>query len=376
MKSQEELRAGAESVPAKVEGGDFGEADGLLAPAFGLCFASARRPVCLPEIGAGRAGRSPQPTETFPWGDARRFNSYSAYFGRTFGGRVQKVAIDAGFTCPNRDGTAGVGGCTFCSNAAFTPSYCSPAKSVTQQIDEGIEFHRRRYSRAHAYLAYFQSFSNTYAPLDRLMQLYGEALAHPLVAGIVVGTRPDAIDGAKLDFFARLAQTKYVAVEYGIESCSDATLRAVNRGHDFACARRAVEATAARGLHTGAHFILGLPGDSRADLVAQTEIINSLPLDSIKFHQLQIFRGTPMEADYALHPGRYPAWNVDEYMDLMVEIVRRLRPGIIVERIAGEAPPRHLAANPWGLVRNEQLLTLFERRLAGRDTFQGELYKG
>ena len=312
--------------------------------------------------------------KTYIWGDSRRFNSYSGYFARTFGGRVQKVAVNAGFTCPNRDGSAGHGGCTFCDNAAFTPSYCDPAKSITRQIDEGIEFHRRRYRKAERYLAYFQSFSNTYAPVETLEKIYGEAVAHPAVTGIVVGTRPDVIDGQKLDLFARLARTKYVAIEYGIESCNDATLRMINRGHDFACARRAAQLTAARGLHTGAHFILGLPGEEAASLIDQTAIINTLPLSSIKFHQLQIFRNTPMEADHALHPERYPSWSVDEYLDLVVEIVRRLRPDIIVERIAGEAPPRHLVANPWGLIRNEQLMARFEQRLAGRGTFQGEAF--
>ena len=199
---------------------------------------------------------------TYPWGDTRRFNSYAGYFRRLFGCRVQKLSVDAGFTCPNRDGTIGKGGCTFCNNGAFTPSYCMPSKSVGQQVAEGIEFHRNRYRTARRYLVYFQSFSNTYAPLERLKTLYDEALAHPDVAGIVVGTRPDCVDERKLDWFASLARDRYVALEYGIESTFDATLRAVNRGHDFACARRAVEITAERGLAVGAHFILGLPGET------------------------------------------------------------------------------------------------------------------
>ena len=177
----------------------------------------------------------------YPWGDTRRFNSYAGYFRRLFGGRVQKLSVDAGFTCPNRDGRIGRGGCTFCNNGAFTPSYCNPAKSIRQQIDEGIAFHRWRYRGAQRYLVYFQSYSNTYAPLERLQTLYGEALSHPDVAGLIVGTRPDCVDDPTLDLLASLARDRYVAVEYGIESTFDATLRAVNRGHDFACARRAVE---------------------------------------------------------------------------------------------------------------------------------------
>lgn len=308
-------------------------------------------------------------------GDDRRFNSYSRYFGELFGGRVQKVAINAGFTCPNRDGTAGTGGCTFCNNEAFTPSYCLPSKSVTQQIDEGIEFHARRYRKAQRYLAYFQSFSNTYAPLDRLRQIYDEALAHPLVAGIVVGTRPDCVDEAKLDYFARLSSSRYVAIEYGIESTYDDTLRAINRGHDFETARRAVEMTAERGLHTGAHFILGFPGETDRMLMAQVDTINSLPLTTVKFHQLQIFRNTAMAADYERDPGRYPFRSMEAYIDFFIEILRRLRPSLVVERFAGEAPPRHRIGRDWGLVRNEELMARLEKRLEELDVRQGDLFR-
>lgn len=308
------------------------------------------------------------------WGDERPYNSYAGYFRRVFGGRVQKLSVDAGFTCPNRDGTVGTGGCTFCNNGAFTPSYCRPAKSITQQIEEGIEFHVRRYRTAGRYLAYFQSFSNTYAPLERLRELYGEALSHPLVAGIVVGTRPDCIDGDKLDYFAELARDKYVALEYGIESTDDATLRAVNRGHDFATARRAVEMTAARGLHAGAHFILGFPDDSDESLIARTEIINSLPLTSVKFHQLQVFRDTAMAREYDADPARFRFWEVGEYIDLVVEILRRLRPDIVVERFASEAPPRYHYGRNWGLIRNETLWSMLENRLRELGAYQGDRY--
>lgn len=312
----------------------------------------------------------------YPWGDERPFNSYSGYFKRLFGGRMQKLTVNAGFTCPNRDGRVGTGGCTFCNNEAFTPSYCTPAKSVTQQLEEGIEFHRNRYRTAQHYLAYFQSFSNTYAPLDQLRRIYDEALAHPLVAGLVIGTRPDCVDDAVLDYFAELARDRYVIIEYGIESCYDATLQAVNRGHDFACARRAVEATAARGIHTGAHLILGLPGESDEQMVAAADIINALPLDTVKFHQLQIFRDTPMAADWAAHPERYRFRTLDEYLDLFIRILQRLRPDLVVERFAGEAPPRYHCGPTWGLIRNEQLLARLERRLIEEGTYQSQLWDG
>ena len=311
---------------------------------------------------------------SYPWGDERRFNSYAAYFRRTFGHRMQKVTINAGFTCPNRDGKISTGGCTFCDNAAFTPSYCASTMSITQQIDEGVEFHRRRYRTAEQYLAYFQSFSNTYAPLERLRECYDEALSHPAVAGIVVGTRPDCVDEEKLDYFAELAHRKYVAIEYGVESCYDATLRRINRGHDFATARRAIEMTAERGIHCGAHFILGLPGESDQMLIEQVEQINSLPLTTVKFHQLQLFRGTALAREWDEHPERFRFWTIEEYIDLFVEILRRLRPDIVVERFAGEAPPRYHHTKGWGLGRNEQLLAMLDKRLEERGVHQGEIF--
>ena len=306
---------------------------------------------------------------------SRRFNSYAAYFRELMGGRVQKLSINAALGCPNRDGRISTGGCTFCINEAFTPSYCDPAKSITQQIDEGIEFHTRRYRTAEGYLAYFQSYSNTYAPVERLRELYSEALAHPQVKGIIVGTRPDCVDREKLDLLAELAREKYVAVEYGIESCYDATLARINRGHDFACARRAVEMTAERGLHCGAHFILGLPGESEQMLIDQVERINRLPLTTIKFHQLQLFRSTAMAAEYDAHPERFRFWSIEEYLELFVEILRRLRPDIVVERFAGEAPPRYHHTKGWGLIRNEELLAKLDKILERRNAYQGEIFE-
>lgn len=310
----------------------------------------------------------------YAWGDDRRFNSYSGYFKRTFGARVQKVAVNAGFTCPNRDGKISTGGCTFCNNGAFTPSYCLPAKSVTQQIDEGIEFHVNRYRTATKYLAYFQSFSNTYAPLEHLQRLYNEALSHPQIAGVIIGTRPDCVDVEKLDYFAELAKMHYVAIEYGVESTYDDTLRAVNRGHDFAAARWAIEQSAARGLHVGAHFVLGLPDESDEMLLRQIETINTLPLTTIKFHQLQVFKDTAMAAQYDTCPEMFRFWEVDEYIDLFVEMLRRLRADIVVERFASEAPPRYHYGRNWGLIRNETLLARLENRLKELNAHQGEFF--
>ena len=310
----------------------------------------------------------------YPWGDNRPFNSYSGHFKKIFGKRIQKLTVNAGFTCPNRDGTAGYGGCSFCNNEAFTPSYCNPAKSISQQIAEGIEFHRNRYRCADKYLVYFQSFSNTYAPLDTLKAVYSQALDNPDVIGMVIGTRPDCIDDEKLNYIASLADNYYVAIEYGIESCYDQTLLRINRGHDFECARRAVTATADKHIPVGAHFILGLPGENDQMLIRQTDIINSLPLTTVKFHQLQIFKNTAMAEDWAAHPEHYHFRSPEEYIDLFIEILMRLRPDMVVERFAGEAPPRFHYGPAWGTIRNEQLLAMLEKRLAERGCYQAMLW--
>lgn len=323
--------------------------------------------------------------------DNRRYNSFVGYFRRTYGERLQKVVIDAGFTCPNRDGKVGRGGCTYCDNAAFHPSYSCPGKPISEQIDEGIEFHRVRYRNARHYLAYFQSFSNTYAPLSRLKTLYLEALSHPSVAGIVIGTRPDCVDEEKLDWLSSLKDGKelldwsreiggrrisapIVTIEYGIESCYDKTLMRINRGHDFACARRAVEMTAGRGIDTGAHFILGLPGEDRAMMLEEVSMINELPLKSLKFHQLQIVKGTRMEKEYVACPDDFVKFTLDGYLDFFVDILERLRPDIYIERFAGEVPPRFVNETPWGLIRNAGLLNLLDNRLEQRNTWQGRLF--
>lgn len=305
--------------------------------------------------------------------DGKRYSSFVGYFKRKYGERLQKIVLDAGFTCPNRDGKVGRGGCTYCDNAAFHPSYSTAGKSLYQQMEEGIEFHKVRYRTTEHYLAYFQSFSNTYAPLERLKQLYGEALSHPSVVGIVVGTRPDCIDEEKLDYLAELAKDHVVIVEYGIESCYDTTLSRINRGHDFETARRAVMMTAERGIDVGAHFILGLPGETREMMLDCCKLINDLPLRSAKFHQLQIVKGTRMENEYAECPQDFERFTLDEYLDFFVDMLERLRPDLYIERFAGEVPPRFVNETPWGLIRNAELLRLLDKRLEERDTWQGRL---
>lgn len=311
--------------------------------------------------------------EKYGFPDGKRYNSFVGYFKRKYGERLQKIVLDAGFTCPNRDGKVGRGGCTYCDNAAFHPSYSTPGKSLHQQMDEGIEFHKVRYRTTEHYLAYFQSFSNTYAPLERLKALYEEALSHPDVVGIVIGTRPDCVDEEKLDYIAELAKKHVVIVEYGIESCYDWTLKRINRGHDFATARKAVEMTAQRGIDVGAHFILGLPGETKQMMLDSCALINALPIRSVKFHQLQIVKGTRMEKEYAECPEDFERFSLDEYLDFFTDMLERLRPDLFIERFVGEVPPRFVNETPWGLIRNVELLRLLEKRLEERDTWQGRL---
>ena len=330
---------------------------------------------------------------TYIWGDNRRFNSYSRYFAKQFGGRVQKISIDAGFSCPNRDGRISTGGCTFCSNDAFNPSYCRPEKSIKQQIEEGIEFHRRRYRRASQYLAYFQPFSNTYKPLEELKDIYNQAfeaidsplptcpnrndmapkaLEKPEIIGIVIGTRPDLIDEGILQYLCEIQKTHYVMLEYGVESVYDDTLKRVNRGHDFATAEKAIRMTADYGIPCGAHFIFGLPGESKTMMLDAADIISQLPLTTVKFHQLQIFKGTKMAEEYLQHPEIFHLFDLEEYIDFVIDFAERLNPDIVIERFAGEVPPRYLVSEPWMKLRYDEVLSRIEKRMEERGTWQGK----
>lgn len=309
----------------------------------------------------------------------RRFNSYNSYFTREFGGRVQKISIDAGFSCPNRDGKISTGGCTFCRNDAFNPSYCRPEKSIRQQIEEGIEFHQRRYRRAKSYLAYFQPYSNTYKPIDELEKLYREALSVEGVIGIVIGTRPDCISEEILEMLLSLDGTRKtgdeckptIILEYGVESVYDETLKRVNRGHDFKTARKAIELTHKYGFPCGGHFIFGLPGETRDMMLHAADIISELPLTTVKFHQLQIFKDTAMAEEYLSNPSDFHLFTLEDYIEFVIDFIERLNPNIVIERFAGEVPPRFLVSKPWENLRYDQVLAMIEKRIEERDTWQG-----
>lgn len=290
-----------------------------------------------------------------------------------YGLRLQRLPLDGGFTCPNRDGTVGEGGCTFCDNRAFHPAYTA-GKTISEQVDAGIDFHRRRGRKADGYLAYFQAFSNTYAPLATLRTRYEEALSHPLIRGLVIATRPDCVDGEKLDYLSEIRSRGFlVEVEYGIESVYDSTLTRVNRGHSFACTREAILETAHRDIPVGGHLIIGLPGESRPMILDAAEVLSALPLTALKLHQLQILKGTAVEKEFREAPSDFLRPGPDEYIDLLVDFLERLRPDIAIGRIVSSVPPAFTDA-PWGLLRQEELVKRLEARLEERDTFQGRWY--
>ncbi|MDR0812247.1 MAG: TIGR01212 family radical SAM protein [Paludibacter sp.] len=300
------------------------------------------------------------------------YNNYNKTLQAEFSERVQKISLNAGFTCPNRDGVKGFGGCTYCNNQSFLPDYCLSQKSVTQQINEGIAFFEHKY-RNQKYLAYFQSYTNTYADFDTLVSLYSEALAHPQIVGLVIGTRPDCVNEKLLDYFAKLAERQYIMLEYGVESTNDETLRFINRGHDYRCAADAICETARRGIRTAAHLILGLPHESRETIISHSKTISELPLTALKLHQLQIIKNTVMARQYAETPELFTLFTADEYIDLIVDFLENLNPDIAIERFVSQSPAGYVVAPEWGL-KNFEFTAKIEKRLRDRQTWQGRFF--
>ena len=305
--------------------------------------------------------------------DTFLYNEFGSYLRGIFGCKVQKITIDAGFTCPNRDGKVGVGGCTYCNNQTFNPAYCHRHRSVAEQMREGISFFAHKYPEM-KYLAYFQAYTNTYESLDVLKQRYSEALAVDDCVGIVIGTRPDCMPDELLEYLAQLSKTTFVLVEYGIESTSDATLRRINRGHDYACAVDAVVRTADAGIHVGAHIILGLPGEHREELMQQAAELSRLPLTTLKLHQLQIVRGTRMAQEYIDSPADFHLFAMEDYIETVVDYIERLNPQLVLERFASQSPKELLIAPDWG-VKNHELVDKVKARMSERGTWQGRLYR-
>ncbi len=298
-----------------------------------------------------------------------RYNSFGAYLKKRFGKVIHKVNIDAGFTCPNRDGTVGTGGCIYCNNDSFRPGSCKPTLSVRDQVRNGINYLRRRY-RAESFIAYFQPYTNTYAPVSELERLYREALEEPSVIGLAIGTRPDCVDEDKLRLLESLAEDYFVLIEYGLQSIYDKTLSFINRGHDYNDFLKALDMTAGRGIEVGAHIIVGFPTETREEMLAMAEEVSSLPLHFLKIHQLQVIKDTVLERIYREKP--FHVFGYEEYLEFLVDFIERLSPEIVIQRLFATAPDEILIAPRWDRNRH-QILHDLEVLLERMNTYQGRL---
>ena len=302
------------------------------------------------------------------------YNEFPLFLKRYFPYKVQKISLNAGFTCPNRDGTKGQGGCTYCNNQTFNPEYCRTEKTIKVQLEEGKRFFAHKYPEM-KYLAYFQAYTNTYAWLESLKRKYEEALSVDDVVGLVIGTRPDCMPDELLQYLENLNRQTFLLVEYGIETTCDETLKRINRGHTYADTVETVQRTAARGILTGGHVILGLPGESHDDMVSQAGVLSELPLTTLKMHQLQLIRGTRMAYEYEQNPAGFHLFNdVNEYIELVIDYIEHLRPDIVPERFVSQSPRELLIAPDWGL-KNYEFTARVQKRMKERGAYQGRMYK-
>ena len=292
------------------------------------------------------------------------YKEFGTWLQAELGCKAQKLSVDAGLTCPNRDGTLGRGGCTFCDNRTFNPAYCRQGGSITDQLEAGKRFFSRKYPTM-KYLAYFQSYSNSYGTLSHLKELYEEALRVPDVVGLVIGTRPDCMPDALLEYLEELNRRTFLLVEYGVESANEETLVRVNRGHTFAQARECIIRTAQRGIRVGVHMILGFPWETRSELIRQAQLIASLPITTLKLHQLQVIKGTQLAREYELHP--WPLPTAEEYVDLVLEYISHLPPSLVLERFVSQSPPEYVIAPRWGL-KNHEFSALVKKAIQKRST--------
>lgn len=312
----------------------------------------------------------------FPWGDEQPLYTYTRYMRNLFGERVQKLAVDAGFSCPNRLKNDRLsGGCTYCNNEAFNPSYCASTKPIRQQLEEGISFHANRYRRASRYFAYFQAYTNTYAGVERLRALFEEALETDGVEGLVIATRPDCLQPEIVALLEELARRTYLFVELGVETLHDETLERIRRGHAAAVSLEAIARLQQAGLPVGVHLIWGLPGETPEMMYETLEGVVRADIQTIKFHQLQILRGTRMAQEWEENPAAFTLWSLDDYLAFLVGIVAALPTTIAIERICAEAPPRYLLAPNWGLIRNDEVLRRFKQLLLEKGVVQGSAKK-
>ncbi len=302
-----------------------------------------------------------------------QYFDYGEFLRQHFDVKVQKIAIDAGFMCPNRDGTKGVGGCIYCNNQSFNPAYCQTRISVTEQVERGKTFFARKYPQM-KYLAYFQAYTNTYGNLEHLISLYEEALACNDVVGLIIATRPDCMPDELLEYLSGLGKQKFVMVEYGVETSHDRTLKAINRGHSWADVVDAVSRTARYGVMCGAHLILGLPGETLEDFIVTAQRISQLPLSTVKLHQLQVIRGTTLAQMYERGEVELMQWSAEEYIDACLQVMQHIRRNMAIERFVSQSPGELLMSPRWGL-KNYEFTHLLLKRMAAQGVEQGAMVK-
>jgi hypothetical protein len=304
----------------------------------------------------------------------KRYLDYSSFIKSTFGERVQKIAVDIGFSCPNRDGSKGYGGCTYCNNDTFNPDYCEPTKSITQQLQEGITFFSKKY-KAQQYLAYFQAYTNTYADLDSLKKMYEEALNVKGVIGLVIGTRPDCISKEIIDYLDELSKKYFISLEFGVESTNEKTLVKINRCHTFEDTKATFEWCKNKGFELGAHIILGLPGETKSELLNHAVKLSKLPIKTLKIHHLQIVKNSVMAVQYKRNPENFDLFTVENYIDFIAKFIGYLRPTIIIERFISEAPKELLIAPNWNHLKNFEIVAKIDKKLIEKNTWQGKNYE-
>ncbi len=311
--------------------------------------------------------------EPFLWGHTRRYNDYPTYIKKQFGGRIQKISVNVGFSCPNRDGTKGTGGCIYCDNNTFKPGYCEPNKSVKIQVEKGISFFEQKYPDM-LFMAYFQSYTNTYAPIDELRAMYLEALNNPKVMGLIIGTRPDCVNPEILDMIQEISANKPVSIELGLESTLDKTLQAINRCHTWEDSMQAITWCHQRKIKVGAHLILGLPGETRDMILNHAKRISELPIHSLKLHQLQVIKNTPLAVLYKSDPNYVHLFDADEYIQLVIEFLEYLNPEIVIERFVSVSPVEKLIAPKWNQLKNFEIVAIVEKAMEVKNTWQGKHY--
>lgn len=306
-------------------------------------------------------------------GEKQRYNNYSSYIRQNFGGRVQKVSVNVGFSCPNRDGSKGRGGCSYCDNDTFKPGYCEPKESVSEQLERGIKFFETKYPEM-SYMAYFQSYTNTYAEIETLRKMYEEAINHRKIKGLIIGTRPDCINGEILEMLLEVSKNKYLNIELGLESTLNRTLERVNRCHTWEDSLKAIKLCSTKGIKVSGHLILGLPGESQEDILHHAKEVSKLPLHTIKLHQLQIIKNTPLAYQYLKNKEDIKLFTFEEYVKTVIQFLEYLNPKIIVERFVSTSPVEKLIAPKWNKIKNFEVVAFIEKTLSELDTWQGKKF--